>query len=410
MIKKLIIIFLIMSTTSICLADYELRLNDGVVLKWREYSMEGDQYCTHKEFGKFCIQKSDVLSLKEIKDEAAATSESRRIIVSTPAKRPTLRTIAGVPVTGTDSPGVNYIDQVMLSTMRRIGCSAAALAIADHGTIIYSRGYGWKDKEKKVPLQPDAMIGIASCEKPVTAAAVKQLTREGRLNLDAGLFALLKIKPRGPVTDSRMYSITIGHLLEHKAGWGPDPLAGVATVQRKSGVTDPVFIESALSLLMTQQLKHDPGTISEYCNFGYDTLRYVLQKFSGRQPDDYFRTVLFKPDSVPGFYGIGSPLPKDAPSLVWNAETGGPVSASAPALLTFMRNYWLTGEPRDSGNPLWVMYGSLDGSTAIMVWRPDGIDLVALFNGRGNVTHDEISRDLQTVIDRLKEDHAGNPQ
>ena len=73
-----------------------------------------------------------------------------------------------------------------------------------------------------------------------------------------------------------------------------------------------------------------------------------------------------------------------------------------------MRNYWLTGEPRDSGNPLWVMYGSLDGSTAIMVWRPDGIDLVALFNGRGSVSQDEISRDLQVVIDRLKEDHAGS--
>jgi hypothetical protein len=67
-----------------------------------------------------------------------------------------------------------------------------------------------------------------------------------------------------------------------------------------------------------------------------------------------------------------------------------------------MRRYWLTGEPRDNGNPLWVMYGSLDGSTAIMVWRPDGTDIVALFNGRGSATHDEIRKDLEEVIERFK--------
>lgn len=410
MVKNLIVIFVITSMASICQADYELRLNDGITLKWREYFMESDEYCTHKEFGKFCIQKSDVLSLKEIRDEAATALEPHRTIIARPTKSAAQKTINGIPITGTDRPGVNYLDEVMLTAMNRIGCSAATMAIADHGAIVYSRGYGWIDKEKKIATQPDTMIGIASCEKPVTAAAIKQLARDGGLDLDAELFALLKIKPRGPVTDSRMNSITIRHILEHKAGWGSDPIAGLTTHQRKSGVTDPVFIESSLSVLMTQQLKHDPGSISEYCNFGYDTLRHVLQKVSGKQPDSYFRTVLFKPDSVRGFYGIGSPHPKDMPPLVWNAEAGGPVSASAPALLTFMRNYWLTGEPRDSGNPLWVMYGSLNGSTAIMVWRPDGIDLVALFNGRGSVTHDEISRDLRAAIDRLKEDHVGGLQ
>ena len=408
MTRKLIILFLILSAPGICRADYELRLNDGVTLMWREYSVEGDQYCTRKEFRKFCIQKRDVLSLKDIKGEAAAASDAGRIIVSTPAKKPTLRIIAGIPVTGIDTPGVNYLDEVMLHAMSRIGCSGATMAVADHGALVYSRGYGWTDKEKKVPLQPDAMIGIASCDKPVTAAAVKQLARDGRFDLDAGVFALLNTKPSGPVTDPRMNSITIRNLLEHKAGWGPDPVAGFTAVQRKSDVTNPVFVEAALSFLMTQKLKHDPGTVSEYCNFGYDTLRYIVQKFSGKRPDDYFRTVLFRPDSVRGFYGIGSTFPRNAPPLIWNAEAGGPVSASAPALLTFMRNYWLTGEPRDSGNPLWIMYGSLDGSTAMTIWRSDGIDLVALFNGRGNVSHDEIARDLQAVIDRLKDDNAGS--
>ena len=220
----------------------------------------------------------------------------------------------------------------------------------------------------------------------------------------------MKIKPRGPISDERIKKITLRHLLEHKAGWGSDPASGVAATLRKSGIADPIPIESLLSLIMTQPLKNEPGTVSEYCNFGYETLRYVIEKFSGRRPSDYFRNVLFKPESVSGFYGSGFPPQKNDPPLVWNAESGGPISSSAPTLLRFMRSYWLTGEPRDSGNPLWVMYGSLDGSTAIMVWRPDGIDIVALFNGRGGVTHDEISRDLQAVIERFKEKRGNGLQ
>jgi hypothetical protein len=407
---KLIIIVLLLSAAGICHADCELRLHDGVILTWRECSLEGDQYCTQKEFGKFCILKSDVLTLKETRAMTGNTLPMNKANTSAPMTPAMPRIVGGIPVAGKDAPGVNLFDAVMLDAMKRIGCSAAAMAVADHGTMVFSRGYGWIDKEKKAPIQPDTMIGIASCEKPVTAAAIKHLAREGRLDLDAGLFETLKIAPRGPVKDGRMNKITLRHVLEHKAGWGPDPVSGVAAALRKSGVADPLPIETLLSHIMTQMLKNEPGTVSEYCNFGYDTLRHVLEKVSGRQSADYFRNSLFKSDLVAGFYGSGSSLHKGAPTLVWNAETGGPVSASAPALLEFMRNYWLTGEPRDSGNPLWVMYGSLDGSTAIMVWRPDGIDLVALFNGRGSVSHDEISRDLQAVIERLKENQGGSLQ
>lgn len=408
--KLLILLFLLASSAGICNAEYELRLTDGVILIWPSYSVERDQYCTDKEFGKFCILKRDVAAIKEIRSASSPAREPQRLNRAAPKKAETPELIHGIPVTGMDAPGVDLFDDVMVNAMRRIGCSAATLAIAERGTMVYSRGYGWRDMEKKVPTQPDTMIGIASCEKPVTAAAVKQLARDGLLNLDAGLFALLQVKPRGPVRDGRMNTITLRHLLEHKAGWGSDPASGAAVSLRKNGAADPLPIEALLSLVIMQPLKHDPGTVAEYCNFGFGTLRHVLEKFSDRRTDDYFRNVLFKPDQISGFYRVGSPLFPGSPPLVWNAESGGPISASAPALLRFMHRYWLTGEPRDSGNPLWVMYGSLDGSTAIMVWRPDGIDLVALFNGRSSVTHDEISRDIQAIVDRLKERLGGSLQ
>ena len=57
--------------------------------------------------------------------------------------------------------------------------------------------------------------------------------------------------------------------------------------------------------------------------------------------------------------------------------------------------------PRERGNPLWQMNGSLPGSTALMLWRPDGTDLAFIFNGRGDANHDEIKRELEGVLHRV---------
>ena len=334
-----------------------------------------------------------------------------------------IRKKSGIPVTGMDGPGIEMLDDVMLKFLDKTGSTAAALAVSRRGEILHSRGYGWSDREKKVAMRPDTMIGIASCDKPITAAAIRRLAREGRLSLDAPVFELLRISPRGPVVDDRMARITIRHLLEHKAGWGPDPVPEAIDAARKSGFADPVPVdlrpwtperpgakraapapiplETLLGFVMTQKLKNTPGSQSEYSNFGFAVLKHAITRVTGRPYVEYFQQELFRPNVVRTFKAWDTPRRTGDPPLVWNAEMGG-LSASAPALLTFMNAYWLTGEPRDGGNPLWVMYGSLPGSTALMVWRSDGTDIVALFNSRASATHDEIRAELESIVEKLR--------
>jgi CubicO group peptidase (beta-lactamase class C family) len=310
------------------------------------------------------------------------------------------------PVTGKKTPGVELLDQVMLKYLNKIECSAATLAISSKGVLVHSRGYGWSDKDKTKPTSPDTMIGMASCEKPITAAMIRQLARTGRLNLNASVFKLLKIDPRGDIIDDRIWQITIHHLLDHKAGWQGEPFNRAVKAAHDKGFKDPIPVETILGFMMTQKLKDVPGSKYEYCNFCYDTLRHLARKVSGRAPVEYFRQNLFRPFGVKdlkGFSAPGDAERKGDPPIVWNAEGGGPVSASAPALNIFMRCFWLTGEPRDKGNPTWQMHGSLPNSTALMSWRSDGIDVAVIFNGRRkDVALDEIAKDLESVIEKLK--------
>jgi CubicO group peptidase (beta-lactamase class C family) len=309
------------------------------------------------------------------------------------------------PISGNDTRGVRLLDKVMLDHMNKIGCTSATLAISFRGRLVHSRGYGWVDKDKKIPTEPTTLIGIASCEKPITAAAIRQLARSGKLNLDDGVFQVLGIKPRGDVIDSRVHKISLRNLLDHKAGWQGEPIDRAKKAARESGEPQPLAVDVVLSFLMTQRLSSDPGTKHEYCNFCFDTLRFVIEQKTKKPAVDYFRKELFKPfgkDEVKGFASPTASRKAGEASIVWNDREGGPVSASAPALCKFMQHFWLTGEPRDRSNQTWAMYGSLPSSTTLMLWRPDGINVAAVFNGRGDDTHDKIRQDLDTVIGGLK--------
>jgi CubicO group peptidase (beta-lactamase class C family) len=165
-------------------------------------------------------------------------------------------------------------------------------------------------------------------------------------------------------------------------------------------------VETLLGFIATQKLKDAPGTKDEYCNFCFDTLRHVIEKASGRSAIDYFRHELFRSfgirREIMSFVAPDSPGRDGEPPRVWNRD-GGPVYASAPALCLFMRYFWLTGEPRNRDNPTWQSNGGLPGSTAMMLWRPDGIDVAFIFNGRNNkVSCEQIKDDLEKMIERLK--------
>jgi CubicO group peptidase (beta-lactamase class C family) len=306
-------------------------------------------------------------------------------------------------------PKIAALDAGMDGYVRKIGCTAGVLAIGKNGQLLYSRGYGWLDKERMIPAPANAYIGIASCEKPITAAAVRKLAREGKFKLNAPLFETLRIRPAGRIVDPRVNLITFEHVLEHKAGWGGDIRGELTAAAKSAGAGPPFDVPKLLAYARSRPLVDEPGKVSKYSNFGFEAMRYAVWFMSKQMPGVYFRENLLEGSRCKE---IGEPdelVPAQRkPRAVWNLAEGGPVFASAPYLCRFMDEYWLTGHPRNSGQ-VWVMYGSLPGSTTIMVWRPDGLNLAANFNGRNQTTHDEIKVALENAIDQTKPELLSPP-
>lgn len=70
-----------------------------------------------------------------------------------------------------------------------------ALAVVKERRLIYTRGYGWADRDKRIPAKADSLFRIASISKPITAVAVLKLVEEGKLDLDAHAFDIVRVSP-----------------------------------------------------------------------------------------------------------------------------------------------------------------------------------------------------------------------
>src|SRR5881394_1073379 len=83
------------------------------------------------------------------------------------------------------SGAASAFDGEIQSFMSARNVPGGALAVVKDGRLVYTRGYGWADRENKVPVKPTSLFRIASISKPFTAVAVLKLTEEQKLRLDA---------------------------------------------------------------------------------------------------------------------------------------------------------------------------------------------------------------------------------
>jgi N-acyl-D-amino-acid deacylase len=302
---------------------------------------------------------------------------------------------AAPPMTGKADPAFADLDREVLAFMERTRAQAAAVAVSRDGTLLYSRGYGHRDRARRAPTPPDAVFRIGSVTKPVTAAAALELVREGKLDLDAKVFDVLKLESlaRGRI-DSRWKQATVRHLLEHKGGWDKDrtfdPMFRGPLIQRDLGLARRLTPADVIRWMLSRPLQFDPGEREAYSNFGYCLLGRVIEKASGKSYGEAVTEFVLKPWEIDDIRLAKSP----AERAVWYAPTDGlpplelldscgGLTASAPALAAFLRRYWPDGSRREKGQPFQGhFFGSLSGGTALAQQRADGVDVVVLLNAR----------------------------
>src|SRR5258708_10714090 len=92
-----------------------------------------------------------------------------------------------------------------------------AVAVARNGTILWEEGFGWADRENRVPATEHTMYSLASISKPITATGVMVLKEQGKLDLDRPINEYLgEAKLRAWIGDAA--DATVRRVANHTSG------------------------------------------------------------------------------------------------------------------------------------------------------------------------------------------------
>jgi serine beta-lactamase-like protein LACTB, mitochondrial len=153
-----------------------------------------------------------------------------------------------------------------------------AVVVIDEGTIAWSKGYGYADREKGVRVDPaSTQFRWASISKPVTAVAALQLYEKGLLDLDADVRSYV------PEFPDKGVKITARQLLCHQGGIVHYSNGKVVRTETTYSVPHPFAgVVTALDLFKESPLVNSPGTKYAYSTHGFILLSAVVER-AGKQ-------------------------------------------------------------------------------------------------------------------------------
>jgi len=76
------------------------------------------------------------------------------------------------------------IDAILEQVRKDWRTAGFSVAVVEKNKIVYAKGFGYRDLDKKLPADANTLFAIGSCTKAFTATLIGQLSADGKLNLD----------------------------------------------------------------------------------------------------------------------------------------------------------------------------------------------------------------------------------
>ena len=145
---------------------------------------------------------------------------------------------------------------------------------------------GWKDRENKIPADPNSLFKIASISKLYTAVAITKMVKEKRLSLDE---TLADYFPKLTDRIENAENITLKMMVQHRSGI-------------PNFTDNPAFWENeqennknALDFALDLPASFKPDKGYEYSNTNYLLLRRIMDTVLGYNHHEYIKEKILRP-------------------------------------------------------------------------------------------------------------------
>jgi CubicO group peptidase (beta-lactamase class C family) len=215
---------------------------------------------------------------------------TRRAFLAVPA----LGVLAGFSSSQTSGSLDDFIER----KMRTDKIPGVAVGLIRNDRLEWTKGYGWADIEKKIPMGSQRLQNIGSISKTFTTTALMQLWEKGKFDLDDDVGRFVSFKVRHPADPDA--PITFRQLVTHKSSIGDGPAYG-----REYACGDPrMSLERWLRGYLTPggefydpQNFHEwgPGEKWEYCNVAYGLVAHLVESMASIPFAAYCSQNIFQP-------------------------------------------------------------------------------------------------------------------
>jgi CubicO group peptidase (beta-lactamase class C family) len=172
-----------------------------------------------------------------------------------------------------------------LNALADDGAFSGSVLVAHHGEILLRQGYGFADRERKIPNTPQTKFRIASLTKQFTAMAILILQAQGQLNVQDHICDYLSECP------APWAAITLHHLLTHTSGI---PNLNAFADYRNTVATPSAPVE-LINHFGDKPLDFQPGESWRYSNSGYMLLGLIIEQAADQSYETFLQESIFAP-------------------------------------------------------------------------------------------------------------------
>lgn len=298
-----------------------------------------------------------------------------------------LTAAAGPAMGATDYSGAIASIEAQVPGLMAAGNSQGLdVALVDGNRLVWSRGFGWADREAGRQMTDRTLVHIGSITKTMGAIATMQLVEQGRVRLDD---PVSKYVPDFTLLDAAQEPITVRSVLDHHSGVPGDVFNGAFT----NGVPYPGYRDWMRTALARMLRERPINTEWAYNNSGFVLLADLVENVSGMGIEQYMQQHLFGPAGMRSAH-IDDTIPTNAqitrnymaqtndagevtgvpvtPREYVNASTAGSVMASARDMARYASMLLAQGKGANGR--------VLTATTVNAMWRPQtqlAIDSIA---------------------------------
>jgi CubicO group peptidase (beta-lactamase class C family) len=174
------------------------------------------------------------------------------------------------------------LDAEINKILKEQHAAGVAVAVVEKNKIIFAKGYGYRDIEKKLPVTSNTQFAIGSCSKAFTASLIGILQKEKDIDLD---------KPfTNYISDFKFYNneltnqVTLRDMMSHRTGLPRHDLSWYIAPDTREQLTKRIqYMEPSAPL----------RKIWQYNNFMYLMQGVLVEKLTGNSWENNVQEKIF---------------------------------------------------------------------------------------------------------------------